>query len=141
MRFIADTGAVFALLDKDDKWHNACKNCFTKLNLELILPATTIPEICYLANKHLGQNVENAFIKSITDGELKVEDLKVDDYHVALYYLKKFSDLNIGFVDSTVISIAKRLQIYDLFTVDRRYFSQIKTKEGKTFNLIPESSD
>ena len=141
MKVIADTGAVYALLDKSDKWHKNCKKYFFEFNLELILPATTIPEICYLTNKYLGQKVENTFIKSITDGELRVEDLKIDDYHAALYYLKKFSDLNIGFVDATVISIAKRLGIYDLFTIDRRHFSQIKTKYGKAFNLIPESID
>lgn len=141
MRVIADTGAIYALLDENDKWHKSCKESFFELNLELILPATTIPEICYLVNKYLGQKVENTFIKSITEGEIQVEDLKIDDYHIALYYLKKYSDLNIGFVDSTIISIAKRLEIYDLFTIDRRHFSQIKTKEGKAFNLIPEVFD
>lgn len=139
MRVIADTGAVYALLDENDKWHNSCKRSFFDLNLELILPVTTIPEICYLANKYLGQKVENAFIESILNGEFRIEELKIDDYKISLYYLKKYSDLNIGFIDSTIISIAKRLQIYDLFTIDKRHFSQIKTKKRKSFNLIPES--
>src|ERR671931_2888890 len=137
MRIISDTGVVYALMDEDDKWHKEAKRILEEKKLETILPSTTLPEICYLANKHLGIEAELQFLKSIVEGEIKVEEVSIKDYKAALKYMEKYKDINIGFVDATVITVAERLSIYTLFTIDRRHFSQIKTKKGKPFHLLP----
>jgi hypothetical protein len=71
------------------------------------------------------------------EGEIKVEEVSIKDYRSALKYMEKYRDINIGFVDATVIAVAERLSIYVLFSIDKRHFSQIKTKKGKPFYLLP----
>jgi predicted nucleic acid-binding protein len=137
MRIIADTGAIYALMDEDDRWHGEVKRILEEQKLELILPSTTLPEICYLANKYLGVEAELGFLRSVVEGEIKVEGVDIKDYVLALSYMEKYRSINIGFVDATVIAVAERLAIYTLLTTDRRHFSQVKTKKGKSFNLLP----
>ena len=137
MRIVADTGAIYALMDKDDRWHSRAKMALREEELKLILPSTILPEVCYLANKYLGVKAELMFLKSILSGEIQVEELNIDDYKLSVKYIEKYNDLNIGFVDATVIAVAERLGIYALFTTDRRHFSQVKTEGGNTFKLLP----
>jgi predicted nucleic acid-binding protein len=133
MRVIADTGAIYALMDEDDRWHREARRVLEEKKLEVILPSTTLPEICYLANKYLGVEAELRFLKSIVEGEIKVEEVSIKDYRSALKYMEKYRDINIGFVDATVIAVAERLSIYVLFSIDKRHFSRIKTKRGNLF--------
>ncbi len=137
MKVVADTGALYALMDEDDKWHGDAKRILEEKELELILPSTVIPEVCYLTNKYLGIEAELGFLKSIVEGEIIVEEVEIRDYRSALKYIEKYKDINIGFVDAIVIAVAERLEIYNLFTIDRRHFSQITTRKGKSFNLLP----
>jgi len=137
MRIVADTGAIYALMDKDDKWHSRAKRVLREEELELILPTTVLPEVCYLTNKYLGIKAELTFLKSILEGEIQIEELNISDYKSSIKYMEKYNDLNIGFVDATVIAVAERLSIYNLFTTDRRHFSQVKTEKEKTFKLLP----
>jgi uncharacterized protein len=137
MRIVADTGAIYALMDKDDRWHSRAKRILKEEKLELILPSTILPEVCYLTNKYLGIKAELTFLKSILKGEIQIEELNISDYKSSIKYMEKYNDLNIGFVDATVIAVAERLSIYDIFTTDRRHFSQVKTERGNTFQLLP----
>ena len=45
MKVISDAGAIYALMDKDDRWHLEVKRVLEEEKLELILPSTTLPEI------------------------------------------------------------------------------------------------
>ncbi len=137
MRIIGDTGALYALMDEDDRWHDEAKRVLEEKRLELILPSTILPEVCYLANKYLSLEAELEFLRSVIEGEIRVEEVNIKDYRSALRYMEKYKNMNIGFVDATIIAVAERLGILTLFTTDRRHFSQIKTKKGKSLNLLP----
>ncbi|MGH7890111.1 MAG: type II toxin-antitoxin system VapC family toxin [Thermodesulfobacteriota bacterium] len=137
MRVIADIGPIYALMDRDDSWHGKVKGVIEEKRLELILPSTILPEICYLANKYLGVEAEIGFVRAVAEGEIKVEEVDIKDYRSALKHMETYKELNIGFVDATVIAVAERLETYALLTTDRRHFSQIKTGKGKSFNLLP----
>ncbi len=52
MKVVADTGALYTLMDGDDRWHGDAKRTLEEKKLELVLPSTVIPEVCYLANKY-----------------------------------------------------------------------------------------
>ncbi len=133
---IADTGAIYALTDKSDKWHERVKRFIQKESPTLILPSTTLPEICYLINKYLGQDKEEIFLRAVLKGELLLEEVVLEDIKVALDYMKNYRELNLGFVDASVLAVAQRLKVYDLLTTDRRDFSPVKIK-GKKLNLPP----
>jgi len=137
-KVIVDTGALYALVDKSDKWHRKVKDFIENNNPLLIIPCSILPEVCYLVNKYLGQELEITFLKSLIDSEILLVDITANDIKNAIKYMERYKDRNLGFVDAIVLSIAERLRVYRILTIDRRDFSGIKIGKKKlnTFTLV-----
>lgn len=104
---------------------------------KLIIPSAVIPEACYLLNIYLGQSAEIVFIRSLINKELNIEHFNANDLIRCAELLKQYNDLNLGFVDATIIAISERLKIHDILTTDRRHFSIVKPKHCEAFTLLP----
>lgn len=137
MKIVADTGALYALMDKSDWWHQETKAYIETSKDKLIVPSPVLPEICYLANKYLGWHAEHTFLKSIVQNEITIHEIKKEQFQDILYYIEKYKDSNIGFVDAAVIVAAESLNISTIFTIDKKHFSIIRTKAGKHFEIAP----
>jgi hypothetical protein len=135
---LVDTGIIYALADKTDRWHQKAVRFFSHFEGRWILPDTVIPEACYLINKYLGPQAEIAFVKSLAGGELSLESLYPQDIERIQQLLETYSSLNIGFVDASVLAIAERRGITQILTTDRRHFSVVTPKHCKTLTLLPE---
>jgi len=134
---LVDTGILYAIADKDDAWHESVKAFLERSTDTLIIPITVLPEACYLLNAHLGQEAERNLIASIIQGEIKIEILTDDDFRRSLKLLESYSDVNIGFVDASVVAISERLKIHRILTTDRKHFSIIRPRHCNTFDLLP----
>jgi predicted nucleic acid-binding protein len=134
---LVDTGILYAMADLDDAWHETVKAFLKNMTDVLVVPITVLPEICYLLNTHLGQESERKLIASITQGELRVEGLTNDDFRRSLQLLETYSDVNIGFVDASMVAIAERFKINRILTTDRKHFSIIRPRHCRSFDLLP----
>jgi len=134
---IVDTGILYALADVDDAWHEPSKNFVQNILDILIVPITVIPEICYLLNSNLGQEAEKKFLTAIIQEELKIESMKNEDFRRVWQLLDTYSNINIGFVDASLIAIAERLKITRILTTDRKHFSIIRPRHCSAFDLLP----
>jgi uncharacterized protein len=134
---LVDTGILYAMADMDDAWHESLKTFFRNAKDVLLVPVTVLPEVCYLLNTHLGQESERVLISAIIQGELRVEGLKEDDFRRSLRILETYSDINIGFVDASLVAMAERLKIQRILTTDRRHFSIIRPRHCHAFELLP----
>jgi predicted nucleic acid-binding protein len=134
---IVDTGILYAMADRDDAWHERVK-AFFKVGADLlIVPVTVIPEACYLMNTYVGRDTERRFVLSLLQGEMRVENLTIEDLKRASRLLEQYQDANIGFVDATVVAVAERLRIRRLLTTDRRHFTLIRPRHCPAFHLLP----
>ena len=134
---LVDTGILYAMADLDDAWHESVKAFLQSTTDALVVPITVLPEICYLLNNHLGQESERKLIGSIIQGELRIETLINEDFRRSFQLLETYSDLNIGFVDASVVAMAERLKIHRILTTDRKHFSIVRPRHCQTFELLP----
>ena len=134
---LVDTGILYALADIDDAWHESVKEFLQTITETLVVPVTVLPEVCYLLNTHLGQESERKLIASIIHGELRIEGLTNDDFRRSFQFLETYSDMNIGFVDASLVAMAERLKIHRLLTTDRKHFSIIRPRHCPAFELLP----
>ena len=134
---LVDTGILYALSDIDDAWHESAKTFLQNITDTLVVSITVLPETCYLLNAHLGQESERKFIASIIQGELKIEGLTDEDFHRSSQLLETYSDMNIGFVDASIVAISERLKISRILTTDRKHFSIIRPRHCHVFELLP----
>ena len=139
MTIVADTGPLYALVDASDVWHKRVVEWWRKNREPVVVPVCVLPEVCYLLHTRISQQAEAAFVRSITDGEFVIESLEAEDISRAETLIRKYADLELGFVDATVIATAERLDAIEVVTTDRRHFSAVRPRHVGAFRLSPVS--
>lgn len=139
MTIVADTGSLYALVDASDAWHKRVVEWWRKNREPVVVPVCVLPEVCYLLHTRISQQAEAAFVRSITDGEFVIEPLEAEDVARAEALIRKYADLELGFVDATVIATAERLDAVEVVTTDRRHFAAVRPRHVGAFRLSPVS--
>jgi len=136
---VADTGPLYALVDASDAWHKRVVEWWRKNREPVVVPVCVLPEVCYLLHTRISQRAESAFVRSVADGEFVIESLEAEDVARADTLIRKYADLELGFVDATVIATAERLDAIEVVTTDRRHFSAVRPRHVGAFRLSPLS--
>lgn len=137
MSVLADTGALYALVDRSDRWHAPVAEWWSTHGSRVLVPVVVLPEVCYLLHTRIGPAAEEAFIRSVGDGELTLEGLESDDMPRAADVMRRYADLSLGFVDAAVTAIAERLETSELLTTDRKHFGLVRPRHVRAFTLLP----
>ena len=119
---VADTGAIVALIDRDDAHHETLVALFKKDPHEWLLPWAILPEVDYLLSSHVGIQAERAFVSDIATGSFRTDLGLDDDLRRADELNKKYRDLKLGLVDTVVMAIAERTRAEAIATKDERHF-------------------
>jgi uncharacterized protein len=134
---LADTGALYALLDRDDAWHQRVRGWWEGTAEVVRVPVVVLPELAYLLSRRIGPSAELAFVEAVATGEFTTEPLLDDDIARAAELMAAYADTPLGFVDSAVAAAAERLDIVRLLTTDRRHFGLIRPRHAPAFRLLP----
>jgi predicted nucleic acid-binding protein len=125
---VADTGAIVALVDADDRHHRRLRTLFEMAPREWVIPWAALPEIDYLLATHVGVTAQDAFFKDVVEGSFAVEWGDRDDLARAHQLRVKHRALRIGLVDGVVIAVAERLRAKAIATLDLRHFAALKIR-------------
>ena len=123
---VADTGAVLALLDADDRHHAALVDLFDRTGDRWVLPWAILPEVDYLVHRHGGAEAADAFVADLAAGAWSVEWGDHADLPAARALLARYADLRFGLVDAVVMAVAERLQAEAIVTRDVRHFGAVE---------------
>ena len=137
MRIIADTGALYALADADDRWHQRVVDWWRSNTVPILVPVTVLPEVAYLLATRIGPVAEESFIQACADGEFTVEQLEEQDLVRSAELLRQYAELPLASVDATVAAVAERLSSRTLLTTDRRHFSVVRPRVARHYALVP----
>ena len=137
MTVAADTGALYALVDKNDAWHKRVLDWWTANGASVVVPVVVLPEVTYLLQTRIGSAAEEAFMRSVADGEFPLEELEMEDVRRAVEVMHRYADFPLGFVDAAIVAIAERLETRELLTTDRRHFGTVRPKHARSFVLLP----
>jgi len=136
---VADTGAIVALLDADDRHHPTLRAVFEHEPEEWILPWAILPEVDYLASRHLGSKAAGAFRRDLASGAFAIEWGVETDLIRAEELDLTYRALRLGLVDAVVMSVAERLGARAIATLDLRHFGAVAIR-GKP-GLYPRDLD
>jgi hypothetical protein len=135
---LADTGPLYALLDRDDAWHGRVREWWLANREPVRVPVCVLPEVCYLVGTRLGARAEAALVRAVADGEFQVEALdEAEDLRRSEDLMFTYLDAPLGFVDASVAAMAERLGVVTLLTTDRRHFSLVRPRHVPAFRLAP----
>ncbi|HEX9635913.1 MAG TPA: PIN domain-containing protein [Acidobacteriota bacterium] len=123
---VADTGAVLALIDADDRHHRRLRGLFEQDPEVWILPWAVLPEVDYLVSEHLGARAQETLLSDLAAGNYIVEWGQESDLLRAAAICRRHRALRVGLVDGVVIATAERLGAEAIATLDLRHFGAIE---------------
>jgi predicted nucleic acid-binding protein len=122
---VADTGAVIALVDADDRHHESIRQLFEQNPDEWVLPWAILPEVDYLLATRVGARAQSAFLDDLAAGAFAVEWGDQADVQRANSLCDQYADLKMGLVDGVVIGVAERLEATAIATFDLRHIGVV----------------
>ena len=136
---VADTGAIIALVDADDRNHSAMVDIYESDPSAWVVPWAILPEVDYLLSNHVSAAAARAFLEDLASGAFAVEWGTEDDLKRALEINETYDSLAIGLVDAAVAAVAERLNAGAIATVDLRDFGALALRGNP--KLVPRDAD
>jgi predicted nucleic acid-binding protein len=130
-----DTGVMVSAADRDEPRHRDCAEVLRAHHGELVMTAPVVAETAW--KSRLGPAAEARFLGLVTTGELHVIDLTLDDYARCVELIETYADMGLGLVDASVVTIAERLGITAIATLNHRDFRVVRPKHVHAFELLP----
>ena len=136
---VADTGAVIALVDADERHHRVLRELYEDDPDAWVLPWAILPEVDYLLAEHVSTKVQAALLADLAAGAYAVEWGDEGDLERAHALCTRYHALALGLVDAVVISVAERLRADAVATLDLRHFGAVEIR-GRP-RLLPRDLD
>ena len=137
-RGLADTGALLAFLNASDRWHRACAEALDRLPLPLATSAAVLAELFHLLAEHPeARRKAWAFLRS---GVVTVLPITDDDLPRLAELMDRYHDRPMDFADATLVLLAERERLTDVFTVDHDDFETYRIAGRRHFRIHPARS-
>lgn len=140
MTLIADTGGLYALYDADDRHHAAVRRVVEGHPGPIVVPLPVLAELDYFLTRYLGQAASLDFLDSVASGAFTLDHLVAEDIARSRALLDRYKDLELGFVDASVIALAERLRTREILTIDERDFRAVARHRHGLLVLHPADS-
>ncbi len=137
MAVLLDTSAIIALAGINAPKHHDVRAALTAIKEPLVVPLPVLPEVDYLLAKRVGGAGALTVIQSLITGNILVDHLTHADLERATELMRVYADSSIGFVDSSIIALAERLNSTRIVTLDRRHFTFVRPRHCTHFDLLP----
>jgi len=120
---LLDTGAVEALADSKDQYHQSAVHCradLLELTYPLFITTLTIAEAHrrLLYKAHLGHRQALNFLDDIYGGSVHIIRPFAEDELQAREYIRRFSDQKLTFTDTVNMAVMRRIGLLKVFSFD-----------------------
>ena len=132
---LVDTGAMLAMLDRTDRWHQACVDAFRQLRLPLLTSEAVLTELFHLAGDSRAEM--EAVWSLVRTGAIvlaAIEDAELRDVHALM---SRYWDRPMDFADATLVYLAKRESLATILTVDHADFDTYRIEGRRRFRVLP----
>ena len=135
---VVDAGPLVAAAATRDRNHERSVALLSKAAPPLVVPALVVTEVAYFLGDRIAHAAEQAFSRSLRDGELLVEPVEPSDWARIVELLEEYADLPLGTVDASVVAACERLAVTTLATLDGRHFSVVRPRHCPAPTLLPD---
>lgn len=132
---LIDTGAILALLNRSDRWHQACVDAFRQLRLPMLTSEAVLTELFHLVGD--GRVEMEAAWSLVRSGALvlaTIEDSELRHIHALM---SRYWDRPMDFADATLVYLAKRESLSTILTVDHADFDTYRIEGKRRFRVLP----
>jgi uncharacterized protein len=132
---LIDTGAILALLDRTDRWHEVCVDAFRQLRLPMVTSAAVLTELFHLVGNSRHE-METAW-KFIRSGAIRLATVEDSELPEIQALMSRYWDRPMDFADATLVYLARREGLSTVLTVDHSDFNTYRIEGRKRFRIFP----
>ncbi len=132
---LIDTGAILAILDRKDHWHQKCTDAFRQMRLPLLTSQAVLTELFHLTGDD--RNEMEAAWKFLRSGAVvigSIDNLEMPALH---NLMSKYWDRPMDFADATLVYLAKRESLSTILTVHIADFITYRIEGNRKFRVLP----
>ena len=130
---LLDTGVIVALLDRSEKFHQACANAVRELRDPIITCEAVLAESCYLLRNLSGAS--EAVVENVVAGIFQVPFQMSAEAAGVKALLRKYRDRKIDLADACLIRLANEFETGDILTLDND-FTIYRWGKNKPFHIL-----
>ncbi|MBI5195795.1 MAG: PIN domain-containing protein [Nitrospirae bacterium] len=121
-RLFVDTGAWYALVDKNDPDHKNAEHFLRNNKIPLLTTNFVFDEAITLLRSRLGWNIAKEFGQRLKDSQfISLITVKDDDEENAWEIFLKYKDTDFSYTDCTSFAMMERLNIDTAFSFDSHF--------------------
>ena len=132
---LIDTGAILAILDRKDHWHQKCTDAFRQMRLPLLTSQAVLTELFHLTGDD--RNEMEAAWKFLRSGAVVIGSIDNSDMPALHNLMSKYWDRPMDFADATLVCLAKRESLSTILTVDNSDFTTYRIEGKRKFRVLP----
>ena len=132
---LIDTGAMLAILDKSDRWHDPCRAAIRQLRYPLLTTEAVLAELFHMVgDSPLRKETTWQFLRSGAIVLGAMQHTELDHIHALM---SRYADRPMDFADATLVYLAAREAIETIVTVDQTDFSVYRIGGKRRFRILP----
>ena len=113
---LIDAGPLIALFNPRDADHTVCRQFFEGFRGRLVTTWPVLTECAYMLSNTT--NAQRSLLQWIENGGLDVRHFNVDHVRSMLSYTRKYHDLPMDLVDSSLVALSIETGITDIVSID-----------------------
>ena len=135
-RALVDTGAVVALINRDDRYHARAAAWFRGFRGQMLTTEAVITETAYvLAASPPHQHAALTWVqRASTAGILEVA--AVEDHSALARIISKYADPPCDYADASLIWLAEKTGVMQIATIDQNDFSVYRVRGRRRFRML-----
>ena len=134
-RVLLDTGPLVAIVNGQDASHSRCVSALREIQPPLFTCWPVLTEAAWLLRHQ--PRAWHAIVESVRRGLFSLLALDESDLGAIGDLMKRYGNLPLQLADAALIHLADREALTSVFTLDRKDFSVVRTRNRKRLNLIP----
>jgi predicted nucleic acid-binding protein len=142
MSVAVDTSALYALMDRRDRWHNSASEYYASIceEQELVITDHILVECWFLVRSHLGAKIAMTFSDWTIEGPITVLGVSFEIIENARNIAHTYLDSGFSFVDCTTMATMVDLGLSNVFTFDHHFDLYRYGAENQfRFSRVPQS--
>ena len=132
---LIDTGAILALLDRDDEWHRACHQAFNATLLPLLTTEAVLTEAFHLTARDFGDI--RGLWTLLSTGSIRLAVITHEELPEIQVLMTKYRDRPMDFADATLVHVAEREGLRTILTIDHDDFETYRIGRNAKFRILP----
>lgn len=132
---LIDTGAIIALLDRTDRWHQVCLDAYNRLPIPLLTSEAVLTESFHLIGGRLSDR--ETLWDFIMSGAIQLCLIAPEELPSIRDLMRRYADRPMDFADATLVYLAKRESLSTILTVDHADFATYRIEGKRAFRVLP----